>query len=191
MDELEIICMYNSREYGKAWFNTLIDSYQNYDGFTPADFISVDGGLRINQGHKTLFYSDNFYFLINPVSFLLHSLYWVQGRDSGIWDSFEQKDLPCGIAVHMMTSPREYLILSRKDKEYLLLSYLPSGNKVEKKRGIHYFENEPIKESAWVEAAKVALAEYFLFFEKAMDKDRSHPGIEIMEKYLRAWQNIR
>lgn len=191
MCKIEIICIYRSKEGREVEFNSLMDEadIMDYSDLEPKNFLNVMGGVQIAIGNKILFRSTNFYTLNEVVSFLIHSLYWIKEKESGIWNEFDE--YPNNSVINTMSLNKEHLILSRKSEKELFISFLPKSNEIDIKRGVYYFKKEIVLVRDWISSVKLALDEYFYYCEKVITLDKSNEYSKILKKYLLIWEKIK
>ncbi len=188
VNEIEVALIYRSNEGRDVSFVFLRDGtdYMDDDDFLVRDFWSVSGGLSIVVGgYCNIFRSMGYYVLLKPVTFLLHSLYWLADMDSGWYD----QDDPSSVVLETMS--RESLVLSKKNDSDLLLSSYPSEKNAPTRRGRHYFCDVCITKDAWIRATLTALEEYFYFFEKILKETSPSVIYQQEQKFLQLWHKIK
>jgi hypothetical protein len=189
-NSLEVAVLYYSDEGREASFTDLVNNQQVMDlkHYEPSAFWSVLGGFDVTlNGHFTIFHSCNFYCLVKATSFLIHSLYWIKGKQSEWFDTND--DFPNDVLIN--PTPNTILRLQRITTSDLIFSYLPLNNNYTYKRGDRYFGDIRLNVNAWFEQTNLALGEYFKMLTLVLDKsDKSESLFHTMTEYLKVWQDL-
>jgi len=188
--DLEIICLYRSNQGRDVTYNAIVSGTDAMDleDYEADNFWQTMGGIEITKdGYKTIFNSTDFYYVVKPVSFILHSLYKIRNITCDWFDDNDETD-PSQITVQ--TVANEVLKLKLLKNNTLSLSYLPLDNETKHKRGKHYFIDEVINIETWVIQAEMALNEYFEILSKVIRESVENNTVRIMKEYLNIYQNI-
>ncbi|KAM3091640.1 hypothetical protein ACKFKF_32810 [Phormidesmis sp. 146-12] len=189
-NSLEVAVLYYSDEGREASFTDLVNNREVMDlkHYEPSAFWSVSGGFDVTlNGYSSIFHSCNFYCLVKATSFLIHSLYWIKGKQSEWFDTND--DFPNDVLIN--PTPNTMLRLQRITKSEVVFSYSPLDNNYAHKRGDRYFSDIRLDSDAWFEQTNLALGEYFKILEFVIDKgDKSERIVETMTEYLKVWKDI-
>ncbi|MBK7640168.1 MAG: hypothetical protein IPJ22_09025 [Bacteroidetes bacterium] len=153
--DLEIICLYRSNQGREVNYNTLVSGIDVMDleDYVAENFWQTMGGLEITKdGNKTIFKSTDFYNIVKPINFILHSLYKIRNINCDWFDNDADQQI--------ILKPAIFLKLKLLEKNTLSLSYLPLTKETKYKRGKHYFADEIISIETWVIEAKNILKHY-------------------------------
>jgi len=187
--ELEIMCIYRSRQGREVDLARIKDGSDtlDYEDLSLPNFLSIMGGISITiNGFMTIYRGMNFYTILTPVSFLLDSLYWINGRTTGFLDL--DSNYPSSLIINTMIN--EKLILSINENSKLSLSFVAPNKNQDKKRGFYYFEHISICRQKWTEAVCLALKEYFNISEEILKQNPKGQNIQVLRDFLNLWQDI-
>jgi hypothetical protein len=87
--------------------------------------------------------------------------------------------------------PDAILKLSDYNEEEFILSYTRIDGALEYLRGDRYFEKLVIKRKDWVNAATIALDEYFVILNRVVNTNLSDNTSEVMIGYEKEWERIK
>lgn len=189
VNELEIICLYRANSGREVPFNSLFNNSDVIDEDNLGDFWNVMGGLIININQFcTIVRENNYYVLLNPVTFLLHSLYWLKGLDSNWYD--EDEEHPGCLTIKTMDG--KILILKQVDELTLSLSYYyQNKSELNSERGNTFFSDLRFGKDIWKSATIKSLEEYFSVYKTLLEWSKSDiPSNSNMLEFLRLWDNI-
>ncbi|MBK8671492.1 MAG: hypothetical protein IPN93_00430 [Bacteroidetes bacterium] len=187
--DLEIICLYRSNQGREVNYNTLVSGIDVMDleDYVAENFWQTMGGLEITKdGNKTIFKSTDFYNIVKPINFILHSLYKIRNINCDWFDNDESDPSQ----IILQTAANDILKLKLLEKNTLSLSYLPLTKETKYKRGKHYFADEIISIETWVIEAEMALKEYFETLSKVTRESDENNTVKIMKEYLDVFKNI-
>jgi hypothetical protein len=187
--DLEIICLYRSNQGRETTYNAIVSGgdVMDLEDYEAENFWQTMGGIEITKdGYKTIFNSTNFYNIVKPINFILHSLYKIRNVTCDWFD--EDETDPSQITVQTVTN--EVLKLKLLENNTLSLSYLPLFDEANCKRGKHYFVDEIIHIETWIKPAEIALKEYFEILSKVIKESSENNTVKIMKDYLGVYKNI-
>lgn len=187
--DLEIICLYRSNQGRETTYNAIIAGEDSMDleDYEPETFWQSMGGIEITKdGYKTIFSCTNFYNIVEPINFILHSLYKIRNISCDWFD--EDETDPSQITIHTLSN--EVLKLKLLEDNTLSLSYLPTIDKAKYKRGKHYFVDEVINIETWVIQVEIALNEYFKTLSRVVNASEVNNTVRIMRDYLGIYRNV-
>ena len=187
--KLEIICIYRSKEGREVEFSFLKDGSDtmDYEDFNLPNFVSILGGFSLTvDGYHTIYRGLNFYNALKPISFLLESLFWLEGLSSNLLDTDE--DFPSSVVLNTMIE--EKLVLNDLGENQLTLSFIASSKEQEDSRGFYYFNKIPINRQVWKEEVTLALEEYFHIAEQVLSKNPRGQNSSVLLEYIRLWKKM-
>lgn len=186
--EVEVLCLYYSytgRETNYYEISNGIDSIDE-DDFIPTNFWASLGGFSITiDGFYTIFTSHNFYNMVKATSFLISSIYWLQGKKSD-WFDIDGEDVQIDIKFGL----NELLTMKKADSDNIVLSYLSVNDGLGKKRGSHFFDGVYISKKVWIKAVSIALNEYFTVLENIVADNPEDKNCKLMSAYYNTWQLV-
>jgi hypothetical protein len=185
---VEVYLLYsprNDREY--SFFEIVNDKIPlELSDSEPVGFWGIGGGLEIViNGYCSIFRSTDFNHLVKATSFLIHSMYWIKGRDS---DWFDADDTYPDDVV-LRTTNKNMLRLKSNDQETLVLSYTAVENTYQKKRGNKFFNDIILSKEYWLAACEQALREYFEVLHKVVEFSPTNETAKIMMNYYKVFEN--
>lgn len=188
--KLEIAIIYFSNEGREINFQEL-----KHGGYSLSDeennpefFWGATGGLEITvDGYKTIFRGFEFYVAMKGVEFLLHSLFWLEGKLDGY-----DVDPTFPESVVSRFSNHNYIKLSRNEEGILSLSYQPSDAQLAHEKRNRFFKDEQFSPKDWSEAARIALKNYFDVLNPILLANMEHKCSRILENYLvKEWEKLQ
>lgn len=191
-EKLEILCIYRSGLGREVSFDVLSKGTDalDEDEYNIKSFWQVTGGFSVTRnGHNTIYNNTDFYNMYKAVSFLLESLYWINGKT---YEKFDKDDEFPDCVIHRAPFSGDITKL-KKGANGIVLSYLPKNNFVTYKRGTRYFDNELFNTSEWEQEVNIALGEYFQVFTRVIELTDNLETLDISPQlnYLKAWEAIK
>ena len=186
--DLEIIFLYRSNQGRETTYNALVYGEDEMDSedYEAENFWQTMGGIEITKdGYKTIFNSTNFYNIVKPINFILHSLYKIKNVNC---DRFDDETEPSQITIRTLAN--DVLKLKLLKNNTLTLSYLPLDNEAKYKRGKYYFVDEVINIETWITQVEKALNEYFEILSRVIRESSENNTVKIMKDYLGVYKNI-
>ena len=186
--DLEIIFLYRSNQGRETTYNALVYGEDEMDSedYEAENFWQTMGGIEITKdGYKTIFNSTNFYNIVKPINFILHSLYKIKNVNC---DWFDDETEPSQITIQTLAN--DVLKLKLLKNNTLTLSYLPLDNEAKYKRGKYYFVDEVINIETWITQVEKALNEYFEILSRVIRESSENNTVKIMKDYLGVYKNI-
>ena len=186
--DLEIIFLYRSNQGRETTYNALVYGEDEMDSedYEAENFWQTMGGIEITKdGYKTIFNSTNFYNIVKPINFILHSLYKIKNVNC---DWFDDETEPSQITIRTLAN--DVLKLKLLKNNTLTLSYLPLDNEAKYKRGKYYFVDEVINIETWITQVEKALNEYFEILSRVIRESSENNTVKIMKDYLGVYKNI-
>jgi hypothetical protein len=187
--KMEIMCIYRSKKGREVEFNLLKDGSDtmDYEDLEVPNFVSMMGGFSVTMdGYKTVFRGVNFNHLWKPVSFLLESLFWLEGLSSGLLDI----DGEFSSNLILSTTIEEKFVLSKSGENGLNLSFLAPDEAPMKTRAQHYFSEVPLPLKDWKEAVYIALEEYFYCAEQVLHQNPNGNNAGVLNELIDLWKKI-
>jgi hypothetical protein len=187
--DLEIMCVYRSNQGREITYNAILSKEDVMDSgdYEAEYFWQTMGGFMITKdGYKTILYSTEFYNIVKPINFLLHSLYKIKNVKS---DWFDDKKVMSG-EIEIFTVSNDILKLKILDRNNISLSYLPLHDNERNRRGKHYFHEEKINTDSWIRETEIALSEYFNILSDLTKARSENSTVNIMKEYLRLFNSI-
>ncbi len=188
-NNLEINILYWSSKGREVPFRFIINhtDTMDFDDYEAKTFWHLIGGFEVTlEGCKTIFHSSDFHYLVKATSFLIHSMYWIKGKES---DWFDKDDTYPNDVIIKSTS-NNLISLTNLSPEELSFSYTTNKENEIHNRGDRFFKNIRLNKQEWYEASNKALEEYFEILKQIADKQHDDPTSKIMMKYYRIWKNI-
>ena len=187
--DVEIIVLYHSIDGKEISFFDLFNRREAIDSEAsePAKFWWSYGGFEIAiNDYKVIFHSCNFQYLVKATSFLIQSLYWLQGEKSDWFDTDD--DYPNDVVLK--TTSGEELHLTKNGIDDVKLSFTPKKKPYENERATRYFENLVIGKAEWENATRLALNEYFEVLLSVIQNSPDDEMSKTMLNYYDVWKDI-
>ncbi len=187
--DIEVIVLYQSIGGKEISFFDLLNHREAIDSEAsePANFWWSYGGFEIAiNDYKVIFHSCNFQYLVKATSFLIQSLYWLQGEKSDWFDTDD--DYPNDVVLK--TTSGEELHLTKNGIDDVKLSFTPKKKPYENERATRYFENLVIGKAEWENATRLALNEYFEVLLSVIQNSPDDEMSKTMLNYYDVWKDI-
>lgn len=189
-NHLEINVIYCSKEGREVLFTDIVNNadVMALEDYEPSNYWNVLGGFEVTlNGHFTIFRSCSFYCLVKATSFLISSIYWLEGKTSE-WFDYDEK-FPNIISIN--PTPDTTVKLERLNDTELLFSYTNNKEEYISRRGDRYFCDVKISTYDWITQTTIAMNEYFTALSFVLDKnDKDDKIAKTMKEYLDVWHNI-
>lgn len=191
IDNIKVFVLYCSGTGREISFFELVqgENAMDLDDYTPEEFWGVSGGMEIIiNDHYSIFRSTDFYYVVKATNFLIHSLYWIQGKKCDRFD--EDDDYPNDVVIRT-TGNKEIRLARTGTENEVQLSFTPKEKLYNNDRGIRYFEGITINKSEWKNAVQLALDEYFEVLTRTIENNPEDKRNTVMLNYYDAWKEIR
>ena len=189
VNQLEINILCDSENSGVISFTDIVSGNISLDSgnYTAEGFWGLTGGFQVTiEGYKTVFNTTDFHYLIKATNFLIHSLFWINGKTS---DRFDKDDFfPDDVVVR--TTGGNLIRLQNHSNLELLFSYTPQRENYIFKRGDRFFEGLPINKQTWFSQCNIALGEFFDILLSVANEDKTNETSKLMMGYYRFWQDV-
>ncbi len=187
--DIEVYLLYSpndNKEY--SFFEIVREAVPlDFKDYEASNFWGINGGFEIvANGYCSIFRNTDFHYLVKATSFLLHSLYWIQGKKSDWFDVDD--DYPNDVVAR--TTNNKLLILKNINENEVSLAFTSSENNHANARGTRYFENIAINKNDWGNAVKLALSEYFEVLLTVVQNNPNDSTSKTMMGYYDVWRNI-
>ncbi|WBM74142.1 hypothetical protein [Saprospira grandis] len=182
--KLEIICIYKSKFGDEFDFPHPIgciedDEIANFEGITGGFFVTLNG-------YEVIFRKADFDTLLQAISFLLDSLYWLKESPPAERKTVED-DL---LTLVLETMSGEKLVLTKVEDGKLTLSFLAANKEQEDRRGYYYCSDILIDTKDWKEATNKALEEYFTLAQKVISINEGQSS-RTLNECIDLWEKVR
>ena len=182
--KLEIICIYKSKFGDEFDFPDPIgyiedDEIANFEGITGGFFVTLNG-------YEVIFRKADFDTLLQAISFLLDSLYWLKESPPAERKTVED-DL---LTLVLETMSGEKLVLTKVEDGKLTLSFLAANKEQEDRRGYYYCSDILIDTKDWKEATNKALEEYFTLAQKVISINEGQSS-RTLNECIDLWEKVR
>ena len=188
MSKIEVLCFYYSYAGREVNYNDILNKldFMDEEDRTPSGFWTSLGGFSITiDGFKTIYSNHNFYNMVKASTFLLNTVYWLNGKES---DWFNKPINASELSIEFGVN--EKLTIHNKSLTEISLSYSNQTIGYERKRGDRYFEDIVLPKQEWVNAVKVGLNEYFKVLLQIAHNDKNNDTSKIMQEYYSVWNLV-
>ncbi len=190
--KIDIHIIFESNESGQDTFFDIIhnnagSAWEFYE-LDPEGFWGLSGGIEIViNGFNSIFRSTDFHYLLKPVSFLLHTLYYIKDLENTWFD----KDELYPDSILLKTTGQNILKLD-KVRENVKLSFLnQQGHTVKSIRGDQrYFDDIYIDSKLWHNATHIALEEYFISLLQIVKVFPDSKTSNVMMNFHKVWHDL-
>jgi len=161
----------------------------NPDDLYESTFIDAMGGIEFTcNDHFIFFQSCDYHDLFPCVTFLLNSLFSLQVIDESI---YEDHDNFLGTAViSQLINTNGSMLIIEEVQNHLEISYRNVEQLKNHGRNNFYFEKLIVPRSVWIDAAIIALNEYFMIVNKVLTKFPSENRDSYLRKLAANWDKF-
>lgn len=150
-------------------------------------FWGAHGGFTITiDGYKTVFHSSEFYNIVKATTFLLNTIYWLEGKPSDWFNDYtgaEELSITFGL--------QEVFKVRKKNEDAIYLSYYREDASAERTRGDRFFTDLLVSRDSWIDACKVALDEYFQVLKEIADGYPTSGYAPTLHRYYDVWMGVK
>ncbi|PUZ19172.1 hypothetical protein GA0116948_1382 [Chitinophaga costaii] len=189
-NKLEILCLYCSYAGRVTSYYELCNDadFMEKEEYTNSGFLASLGGFSITiRGFNTIFNSYGFYNVMKATTFLLNTLYWLEGKYYEDWfNDYSNTDL-----LSIEFGINEILTIRKNGMAEIQLSYFNKEKMDQSKRGEHFFYDFVLRTDEWLEACRIALEEYFAMLLKVVRQNKHDDAAIVLLRYQEVWRQIK
>lgn len=187
--DIEVMCFHLSNADAETtYYDICRDGIpaMDMDNWDIKSFWMAYGGFTITlDGYKTVFHSGGFYNIVKATTFLLNTIYWLEGKSSGWFNDHEgAEELFINLGLH------ETFKVRKKNEHEILLSYYRENNAALRNRGEHFFHELLLSRDSWIDACKIALGEYFQMVREIADAHPESKLKRVLDEYYDVWMGV-